>query len=385
MRKSKPLIAICTAMALAAILSGCSAISAFTNKNIDDYVYYGTAEADQVDISAEVAGRIKEIKVEEGQTVKAGDVIAVIDSQENLIKSQQSELSVENAKNELGKVQEGNRSEEIKAQQALVEQGEAQVRQTQAYVTQMEALVKQADTNMQNAKTTYDFKKKNYDDIKALYDGSATTKQELNNAKYALDNAQYALNNSTASYDSSLAQLNSAKAQLDSAEAQAKAAKEKLNLLVNGATDRTKNTAQLGIEQAEKSYELSKLQLDKTNVIAAVDGVIESVNFKVGEYIAPGSALATMVNPKDMWVKIYVPEKILPSVKLDKAVSMKSDFTKDKTIKGKITYISQEAEFTPMNIVTKKDRVKLVFAVKVKLTDNMDSVKPGMLLDVDIR
>lgn len=372
-------------MALAAILSGCSAISAFTNKNIDDYVYYGTAEADQVDISAEVAGRIKEIKVEEGQTVKAGDVIAVIDSQENLIKSQQSELSVENAKNELGKVQEGNRSEEIKAQQALVEQGEAQVRQTQAYVTQMEALVKQADTNMQNAKTTYDFKKKNYDDIKALYDGSATTKQELNNAKYALDNAQYALNNSTASYDSSLAQLNSAKAQLDSAEAQAKAAKEKLNLLVNGATDRTKNTAQLGIEQAEKSYELSKLQLDKTNVIAAVDGVIESVNFKVGEYIAPGSALATMVNPKDMWVKIYVPEKILPSVKLDKAVSMKSDFTKDKTIKGKITYISQEAEFTPMNIVTKKDRVKLVFAVKVKLTDNMDSVKPGMLLDVDIR
>lgn len=385
MRKSKPLIAACTAMALAAVLSGCSAISAFTNKNIDDYVYYGTAEADQVDISAEVAGRIKEIKVEEGQTVKAGDVIAVIDSQENLIKTQQSELSVENAKNELGKVQEGNRSEEIKAQQALVEQGGAQVRQTQAYVKQMEALVKQADTNMQNAKTTYDFKKKNYDDIKALYEGSSTTKQELDNAKYALDNAQYALNNSTDSYDSSLEQLNSAKAQLDSADAQLQAAKEKLNLLVNGATDRTKNTAQLGIEQAEKGYELSKLQLDKTNVIAAVDGVIESVNFKAGEYITPGSALATMVNPKDMWVKIYVPEKILPSVKLDKAVSMKSDFTKDKTIKGKVTYISQEAEFTPMNIVTKKDRVKLVFAVKVKLTDNMDSVKPGMLLDVDIR
>ncbi|WDU83033.1 hypothetical protein [Caloramator sp. Dgby_cultured_2] len=55
---------------------------------------------------------------------------------------------------------------------------------------------------------------------------------------------------------------------------------------------------------------------------------------------------------------------------------------KDKNIKGEIVYISPEAEFTPMNIVTKEDRTKLVFAVKVKILDHLDSVKPGMLLDV---
>lgn len=385
MKKTRLILIVCIVMSLTMLLSSCSAISSFTGRNADDYIYYGTAEADQLDISAEVSGKIKEIKVEEGQAVRAGDIIAVVDSPENLLKTQQSEISVENAKNELGKVQEGSRGEEIRAQQALVSQSEAQVRQTDSMVKQTDALVKQADTNMKNAKTTYDYKKKIYDDTKALFDKGATTRQELDNVKYALDNAQYALNNSTNAYNSSMAQLSSAKAQLDSAKAQAQAAREKLNLLVNGATERTKSTAELGVAQAEKSYELTKLQLDKTNIIAAVDGLIESVNFKVGEYITPGSAVATMVNTKNMWVKIYVPEKTLPTLKLGKTVSLKSDFVKGSIIKGKITYISQEAEFTPLNIVTKKDRVKLVFAVKVELTENQDKVKPGMLLDVDIR
>jgi HlyD family secretion protein len=86
-----------------------------------------------------------------------------------------------------------------------------------------------------------------------------------------------------------------------------------------------------------------------------------------------------------MWVKVYVPESILPSIRLNKEVTLKSDFLKDKTIKGKIIYISPEAEFTPMNIVTKKDRMKLVYEVKIKILDNLESVKPGMLMDVNLK
>jgi HlyD family secretion protein len=66
-------------------------------------------------------------------------------------------------------------------------------------------------------------------------------------------------------------------------------------------------------------------------------------------------------------------------------VSIKCDYLKDKVISGKVIYISPEAEFTPLNIVTKEDRMKLVFAVKVKILDNLDSIKPGMLLDVNVK
>jgi HlyD family secretion protein len=82
--------------------------------------------------------------------------------------------------------------------------------------------------------------------------------------------------------------------------------------------------------------------------------------------------------------QIYVPERVLPNLKLGKPVSIRCDYLKEKEIKGQIIYISSEAEFTPINIVTKEDRMKMVFAVKVKILDNLDSIKPGMLLDVNV-
>lgn len=352
------------------LMTSCSYVKGLTNSNIDETVYFGTAEADKVDISAEVSGKLKTLNVEEGQLVKTGDLLATIDSPENTVKALQSEIAVQNAQNELAKLNEGSRSEDIKAQTALV-------KQSQDVVAQAEALQKQAGENVTAAQTTYDFKKKNYDDTLALFKSGSVSQQELDNAKYALDAAQSALNVARISKET-------AGNQIDSTSAQLAAAQAKLSLLQNGVTEKTKTSAEYGIQQAEQNVALSKLALDKSNILALSDGVVETVNYSVGEYLTPGSAVVTMVNPNDLWVKIFVPEKILPMVKLNNEVSIKCDFLKGQTIKGKITYIASEAEFTPMSIVTKQDRIKLVYAVKVKLLDHLDSIKPGMLLDVDI-
>lgn len=379
-KKKVAIIAVFIVIVLAA--GACTAWKTFTGKDAEESVYYGTAEAEQIDVSAEISGRLKEIKVEEGQSIKTGSLIAVIDSPENEVKVQQSQISIESAKNELEKVEEGSRQEEINAQKAMVKQAEAQVRQAETAVTQAEVLVKQAEVNVKSAEDTYSFKKDNYEDTKALYENSAATKQELDNAQYALDQAQSALNNVQHALDNAKAQRNTAAAQVESANAQLEAAKEKLRLLVNGATDRAITSAQYGIEQAEKSYELSKLLLDKRNVVALSEGVVESVNFNIGEFVNAGSPIATITEKNNLWVKVYVPEEVLPKLKLNKEVSIRSDFLKNEVIKGKVIYISPEAEFTPMNIVTKKDRMKLVFAVKVKILEHLDEIKPGMLLDV---
>ncbi len=363
---------------------GYTAWKTFAGSDVDESVYYGTAEAEQIDISAEISGRLMEIKVEEGQNVQAGSLIAVIDSPENELKAQQSQISIESAKNELGKVEEGSRKEEINAQRAVVKQIEAQVRQAETAVKQAEVLVKQAEVNVSAAEDTYSFKKDNYEDTKALYEGSAATKQELENAQYALEQAQTALNNTRHSLENANIQKNTAAAQVESANAQLEAAKEKLKLLVNGATDRTITAAQYGIEQAETNYQLTKLLLDKRNVVALSEGVVESVNFNEGEFVNAGSPIATIREKNNLWVKVYIPEEMLPKLQVNKAVKVRSDFLKDTVIKGKIIYISPEAEFTPMNIVTKQDRMKLVFAVKVKLLEHLDEIKPGMLLDVNM-
>jgi HlyD family secretion protein len=337
----------------------------------NEYIYYGTVEADELNISSEISGKITGVKVQEGNKVKPGELIATIGSDEDLLKTQNAEVAIKNAENDLGKVEDGNRIEQIRSQQAVVGQAKALVQQG-------EAAVKTAKNNVNIAQINFNYKKKNYDDSAVLYQNGAESKYTMDADKNELDNAQSTLNSAKSSLESTQAQINNYKEQLD-------AATQSLNLLIDGSTERDKNTAKYNIESAQKNYELSKVELDKSNVISTVSGTIETINFKQGEYVTPGSAIATLLDNNDEWVKIYIPESALPSVKLGKEVTLKSDFLKNKTIKGKIIYISPEAEFTPMNIVTKKDRMKLVFEVKVKILDNLESAKPGMLMDVNLK
>ncbi len=385
--KVKKKLAIPVVVILIAVIGymGFTYVRSITSGAQNSFVFYGTAEAEQIDVSAEVSGRIKEIKVQEGQLVKAGSLLAVIDTPENRVKAEQSEISVESAENELARTEEGSREEEINIQRALVQQGEAAERQAENAVKQVEALVGQAEQSHKSAQETYTLKKNQYDDIKVLFDNGAATRQDLDNAAYAMNTALNAYESAKHSIESAKAQLSGSKAQLDGAKAQLAVAQEKLRLLINGATERSISASEYSVAQAEKVLELTKLALDKSKVSAAKDGVIETVNFSEGEYIGVGSPLMSITDQSDLWVKIYVPEKALPSLKLGKPVSIKCDYLKGREIKGQVIYISPEAEFTPINIVTKEDRMKLVFAVKVKILDNLDSVKPGMLLDVNVR
>ncbi|WP_333861468.1 HlyD family secretion protein [Clostridium sp.] len=341
------------------------------DKNSNEFQFSGTVEADELSASSELSGKIKDIRVEEGTKVKAGDIIAVLDSDESTISVNQANISLENAENELGKVNDGTRVEEINAQKELVTQSES-------LVTQGEAALETAQNNLSNAQSNYDYKKKTYDDHLNLNEKGYESNESLDKIKNDLDNAKTSLNNAKSA-------LSSANAQLKSYKAQLAAATDKLNLLVNSTTSRDKATANYGIQQAEQNMELSKIALDKSNIKASSDGIVETVNFKKGEYVSLGSPIITLLDNNNMYIKIYVPEKTLPYVKLNKEVTMKSDFIKNKIIKGKISYISKEAEFTPMNIVTKEDRMKLVYEVKIKISDNLQYVKSGMLLDVTLK
>ena len=216
-----------------------------------DFVFYGTAEAEQIDISAEVNGKIKEIKVREGQMIEVGSLLAVIDAPENLIKAERYEISVESAENELKKLEEGNREEEINIQRALVKQGEAAVRQAENNLKQGSALAGQAEQSLKSAQEDYSLKKDRYDDIKALFENGAISQQDLRNAEYAMNTAAYATESAKHSLDSAGAQLASAEAQLEGAASQLAASREKLTMLINGATERTINASEYGVEQAE--------------------------------------------------------------------------------------------------------------------------------------
>ena len=118
-------------------------------------------------------------------------------------------------------------------------------------------------------------------------------------------------------------------------------------------------------------------------VRSTFDGVVTVRHREPGEIIPAGSPVLTVMNRDDRWVRIYVPETRIGAVRLGLPATITTDTDRRKAYHGVVSYISSEAEFTPKTVQTSEERVKLVYAVKVRVTDDPTyDLKPGMPADV---
>lgn len=136
------------------------------------------------------------------------------------------------------------------------------------------------------------------------------------------------------------------------------------------------------LNQARARQNLLQVQLEKTQITSPVDGIVLHRHVEIGEIVKPGTTVFTLMKKGEMEVVVYVPEANLNQVKIGQTATIKVDAYPDQTFKGKITHISNKAEFTPKNVQTPEERTKMVFAVTVKITEGIDQLKPGMPADV---
>ncbi|WP_281699400.1 HlyD family secretion protein [Cetobacterium somerae] len=335
----------------------------------EDKIYYGVLEMDKINVSSEIPGKIEVLYVDDGYVVKKGQELVAIDDKENRLKVENSEINLKSSENQLQKTLDGTREEQIAAQREVVKQLETQVDQGRKNLVTLTSSFKFAVSNLEN-------KKKIYSDTKDLFNKKFESQYNLDVARLNYENAQ---NQFITAQNS----LENGKEALLGYEAQKKAADENLRYMINGFSKRDVESDKLKIQSSEKGLELAKVYADKNKLVSPIDGLVESVNLKIGEVVNPGIAVVTMLDMNNLWTKIYVPEKILPLIKLNQKVTVKSDFI-DKDYEGEIIYIASDSEFTPMNIVTKKDRMKLVYEIKVKVLNNDGGLKSGMLVGVDL-
>ncbi|MBU0951440.1 MAG: efflux RND transporter periplasmic adaptor subunit [Elusimicrobia bacterium] len=144
------------------------------------------------------------------------------------------------------------------------------------------------------------------------------------------------------------------------------------------------DNAQTQVEVLSANMRNAKAQLDNASLKAPISGIVLSKNAEEGEIAFPGMSILTVTNPGDTWIKIYVPETMLGRVKLGQDVKVKTDSYPNKIYSGKVSNIASEAEFTPKNIQIKDERVKLVFAVKVRIENPNQELKQGMPADAEI-
>lgn len=288
----------------------------------------GTIEFKNIIISAKTSGEVLALLKDEGTSVSKGDTILIIDHENLELQLKQSVAAKEAAQAQLDLLKAGARKEDKRQAREMVEQAETNLNSAAADRSRFEKLYHERVIT-----------KKQFDDMEARY-------------KIALS------------------QFNSAKANLKKVENIAR--KEEITAL----------EAKLG--QAEAATELIKKGIKDSYVISPIEGQIVKAFVEVGETAAPMASLVKINDLSTAEMMLYVSEENLGKVKLGQRVEISTDSYKDKVYKGKVTFISPEAEFTPKNIQTKDERTKLVFAVKIIVPNPDQELKAGMPADAKI-
>ena len=288
----------------------------------------GTIEAREVAVASRVGGQVLEIRAEEGSPVKKGDILVLVDHETLDIQLRQAEAGVALAEAQLALLRKGARAEDVR-------QGEEALRQTGA-----------------NLKVATDDAGRMR---KLAARGSVTPKQR-----------------------------DDAEARLVVTQAQEASAKEALSKLKRLARPEEIRAAEARLDQAVAAADLLKKTIADCTVVSPVAGIVTRRPVEAGELVGAGTTVLTVSELDTVHVMLFVTEKELGRVRLGGEADVTIDAAPGRVFKGRVTFISPEAEFTPKNIQTKEDRVKLVFGVKVEIPNPDGALKPGLPADAVI-
>lgn len=288
----------------------------------------GNVEITEMNVGFKAPGRIAALFAEEGRRVAAGDKLAVLDSSEleNIVAQHRAGLSETKARYD--DIISGSRPQDIE----------------------------QAKANVSFAVAELAKAGKDYERAEMLYKNGAI----------------------------SASQFDAAKKTYDTANAANKAALERLSLVKEGPRKDELKAAEYRVRQAEAALRAAEERLKDTVIYAPAAGVILRKNMEIGETAGASMPVYTIGDLESPWIKVYVKEDKLGLVRLGQKAEVMTDSNPDKKYEGIVTYISSEAEFTPKNVQTQEERVKLVFGAKISVKNVNNELKPGMPADVRI-
>jgi HlyD family secretion protein len=285
----------------------------------------GNIEATEVDVGFKVSGRIVHRPFEEGAWVEKGQVLAKLDDEDLRNRLEVAQATLVSARARLDKLLAGSRSEEIR----------------------------QAEASLQQAQFDLDNKQLTHERMRLLYEKQVIPKESYDNADTAYKVAKAALER----------------------------AKENYQLVKEGPRKEDIDDARAQLEQARASLKLAETQLSYSVLYSPLSGVILVKSGEIGEVVNPGTPILTIADIQKVWLKAYIPETDLGKVKWGQEVIVTTDLHPKKEYKGTLSFISSQAEFTPKNIQTEKERVTLVYRIKVDLQNPDRELKPGMPAD----
>ncbi len=288
----------------------------------------GTIEATEVEISSKLPGRIAQLLVKEGDVVQANQVIARLDTSEIEAEVAQQQAALARAEAQLKELLAGSRIEEIE----------------------------EARANLQQAEDNLKLAKDDWDRFDNLFKEGAISAQDRDRAKNKVEVAL----------------------------SQVKAARERYQMIRTGPRPEVIEAARHERDRAKAALGMAQVRLRDSTILAPLAGVVLTKRAEQGEVINPGFPIVILIDPDDLWLRVYIPESEIGLVKIGQTVVVTVDSFPTRRFEGKVIEISSKAEFTPRTVQTKKERVNLVFGVKIALDIRERLLKPGMPADAEI-
>ncbi len=320
----------------------------------------GTIEGVEVDVVARLPTRIKTIRVDEGDTVEAGDVLVELDCREQEALLAQAQAAVDGANIQI----EGAVVAMELAQQGVAT-AERQTRAARAQVAASQAKSRAVSVQLEAAK-------RSSARVEQVHSSGAASEQILDrvNTEVAgldqqLDAVEAATSAAGAQAAAVAGAVTTARKQVELAKVKAQGAKEEL-------------------AAAEAGRQRAQIAVDECTLVAPRAGYVQSRNFEPGEVVMPGSRILTLVDTREVDATFYLPNAELGAAKIGRPVKVRADAYRDREFEGAIRRVAVSAEFTPRNVQTREDRDRLVYAVDVRIPNQDGLLRPGMPVEIEV-
>ena len=351
----------------------------------------GNIEATDAQLGFKIAGRLEQCLVYEGNTVKKGDVLARIEPQDQHLGVALAQANLDRAQSMLAELEAGSRSQEIQLSWAKVLQAKQTVMELTRGSRAQEISSAVSDLNTalaaeQSDRTQLVQAKKDLDRFSTLFRKKNISQRDFELIKTQYDIAKIAAIQAASRVNIARQALSLRKEgprseQIEKAKAALIATQAEYALVKAGPRQEKIDQAKAGVNETMERLNQAKLQLTYTELIAPMDGIVFTRSAEPGEYLNPSTPVITLGDLKHPWLRAFVSEQDLGRIKLKDTVKVFTDSFADKAYEGVITYISSQAEFTPKSVQTFEERVKLMYRIKIALSNPDGELKPGMPAD----
>ena len=343
-------------------------------------VISGIVEADDIHVGSKIGGRVLKVVARRGQTVKAGEVLVLLEPRDLDASLAEAQAAMRQAEAKLALLVAGYRDEEIEQAEAAMKQSQAELSQLVAGPRQQE--IDQARADWLAAKAQAENSRKLQRRMEDLSKRDLIAKQDFDDAQAKAEESEQKMKSARERYDLVLAgtrteEIERARQRLAETEA-------KLRQLKRGFRKEEVAQAKSEVEAARSRVELTRSQLDETVIKAPVDAVVEVLDLESGDLVGAGKPMATLLRTNSLWVRAYLPEAKLGFVKTGAKVRVRVDSFPNRDFAGIVRRVSRQAEFTPRNVQTWEERVLQVFQTEVVIDDPDHVLRPGMNADVTI-